>query len=146
MVSKMDIYISKLIGYVFMINQKTELPPSQNTENQQKTPKDYKSRIQTTRQTIINIKSTGYDIQEALEFFPQLIKENMENKRKYQDLTQRTEYTMDVVTKSAEELTQATRINRRLRRAIMVLHGDDYWKIIQKAERGYYELLDSESV
>ncbi len=64
--------------------------------------------------------------------------------RKYTDLKQRIEYTMDTVTKVSEELAQETRANRRLRRAIMALHGEDYWKIIQKAERGYYELLSEE--
>jgi hypothetical protein len=102
---------------------------------------DYSSRITTKQSTLKAIKETGYDTQEALNYFPQLLKDCAEAKRKYEDLRLRIDYTMDVVTKASEELTQEARTNRRLRRAIMALHGEDYWKIIQKAERGYYELL-----
>lgn len=105
---------------------------------------DYQSRITTKQSTIKAIKETGYDTQEALTYFPQLMKDCAEAKRKYNDLQTRIDYTMDVVTKVSEELAQEARTNRRLRRAIMALHGEDYWKIIQKAERGYYELLNEE--
>lgn len=105
---------------------------------------DYNSRITTKKSTLKAIKETGYEPQEALQYFPQLIKDCAEAKRKYNEVNQRIEYTLDVVTKVSEELAQESRMNRRLRRAIMALHGDEYWKIIQKAERGYYELLSEE--
>jgi hypothetical protein len=106
---------------------------------------DYTSRITTKQSTLRAIKETGYDAQEALRYFPQLMKDCAEAKRKYEDLRQRIDYTMDTVTKVSEELAQESRMNRRLRRAIMALHGEEYWKIIQKAERGYYELLSEET-
>ncbi len=100
---------------------------------------EYKKKIRTTTKTIQEIKNTGYTPEEALKYFAQLLKDVAAAKNEAAEAKTQYYNTINTVTKATEEILSVTKTNRRLRSAIKYLHQQDYYDIIRKAEKGYYE-------
>lgn len=118
-----------------MKNEKTTLsPPSIETM-------DYKTRILTTKKTIKKIKEKGYDAQQALIQFPEILEQRNEAlKETAQALTEKDTANATAAKLAADNM-RLSKENRGLRAAIMVLNERDYWEVIRKAEKGYYQLV-----
>jgi len=97
---------------------------------------NYKKRIIIQNKIIQEIKRAGYDAEEALIYFPNLMKERNQLENKVKELQETIKAALDNNTRiSAGFQTEVIR-NRRLRSAITKLSPNDYFEVIQKAEKG----------
>lgn len=90
------------------------------------------------------VERSGYTYQEALEMFPTLIQHNGASTKELSELKETLASVLRTHNDCVAETVSTAKINRKLRKAIMVLHPSDYWEVIKRAERGYYEFVDDE--
>lgn len=113
-----------------------------NTENTTPPPpKTTRIRVLINKKDLEELKSTGLTPSEAIKKYTEILTELKETRKKYYELKEQIEESHSATTKALMNLQQEVTFNRRLRYAIQVLHQDDYWQIIQKAERGYYQIM-----
>lgn len=99
---------------------------------------DYKKRLLISSKTIQEIKREGYDPEEAIQYFAQIMKENKEIKNKLQNTEDQIKNTLDTITRVTAGYHSEIIKNKRLRNAIVALHPEDYFNIIRDAEKGRY--------
>lgn len=105
------------------------------------TQKTRKVRVLVDKNAIEALKQTGVSPIEAINKYAELTNELKETRKRYNELKEKLEFSLEQTSKALATVQQETKFNRRLRYAIQSIHGEKYWEIIQKAERGYYELL-----
>lgn len=114
-----------------MENSHTNTP-----KNNESVDNNYKRRILVQNKTIQEIKRAGYDAEEALTYFPNLMKERNQLENKVRELQETIKAALENNTRvSAGFQTEVIR-NRRLRSVITKLSPKDYFEVIQKAEKG----------
>lgn len=108
------------------------------TPPQEKEVKDYKKRLFISTKTIQKVKRSGYDPEEAIEYFAQLMKEKNELENKYKQQEDLIKNALENITKMTAAYHSETIKNNRLRAAIVALHKENYWEILNNAQKGRY--------
>jgi len=120
-----------------MIPPPTPHPPENNDVIRTKNY-NYKKRLLISSKTIQEIKREGYDPEEAIQYFAQIMKENKDLKIKYEQLENTIKNTLETITRITAGYHSELIKNKRLRNAIVSLHPEEYFLIIRDAEKGRY--------